>query len=527
MTLKHLASNFSFFGDSNSLLSVNPGKKTRILGKSSALASFIDAYRQNINTQPVFFKRKLPNEGLFQNNKVNNLFVGDPSLSELARHRSHANPRALSLIGLTHTLSTPSAINSLLNFKTPHLYEWDALICTSAAAKSAVTNIFHHLSELHPSHTFNLRLPVIPLGINVSDFRHTISKSESRSSLNISSDSFVFLWIGRLEQHCKSHHAASYRVLQRLALSYPERSFTFLIFGTSLSQSLLSALKDSALQIAPNVDIRFINGHDSSLIPYLTSASDVFLSFADSLQETFGLTPVEAMASGLPVVASDWNGYRDTLIDGITGFLVPTMLYSPTLNSSRVDYLSCQDSSVDNIAHLASSSVSIDEQYAFVHISRIVESPTYLQRLSENCLRISENFDWSQVFTSYESLLLDLSDSRRDSSLPNVPSDFPSYLSIFESWPSSTFGFNTTFAVSQTLSIRDLQDFLSLPLIKYYHTLLPPFDFILDLFSFMCKSSTFSPSSIYNLISPAPDLQLFNLSISFLLKHQYLIVVHE
>ena len=40
-------------------------------------------------------------------------------------------------------------------------------ICTSAAAKSAVTNIFHHLSELHPSHLSYVL--IIPLGINVSD----------------------------------------------------------------------------------------------------------------------------------------------------------------------------------------------------------------------------------------------------------------------------------------------------------------------------------------------------------------------
>ena len=526
MIFDHLASNFAFFGDSNALLESSINNKNRILGKSSALSSLIQSYTSNVNPHPLCFKRKLPNRELFSSNTVNNLFVGDPSLSELARHRSHGEPRSLSLIGLTHSLSTPSAINSLLSFKTPHLYEWDALICTSAAAKSAVMNIFNHISDLDPSHSFNIRLPVIPLGVNVSDYRRTFPKSDSRSSLNIPADSFVCLWIGRLEQHCKSHHAASFRVLQRLALSYPERNFVYLIFGTSLSPQLLSAIKDSAFQIAPNVDIRFIDGFDKHLTSTLISASDIFLSLVDSLQETFGLTPVEAMAAGLPVVASDWNGYRDTLIDGITGFLVPTTLYSPTLNSSHVDYLSCQESSVDTIAHLASTSVAIDEQYAYIHISRLIECPSYLHRLSENCLRISEDFDWVKVFSRYESLLMDLSQSRRNTAVPNVSSDFPSYFKIFSSWPSFTYDSNSVLAVSQSLTIDNLRDFISLPL-KHYHSLLPPFDFILDLYSIMSKTPSFSPSSIYKLFSPAPDLRVFNLSVSFLLKHQYLVVVHE
>ncbi len=35
---------------------------------------------------------------------------------------------------------------------------------------------------------------------------------------------------------------------------------------------------------------------------------------------------VEAMASGLPVAATDWDGYRDLVEDGRTGLLVPTTM---------------------------------------------------------------------------------------------------------------------------------------------------------------------------------------------------------
>lgn len=39
--------------------------------------------------------------------------------------------------------------------------------------------------------------------------------------------------------------------------------------------------------------------------------------------EPFGLTPLEAMACGVPVVAYNVGGFRDTVVDGVTGALVP------------------------------------------------------------------------------------------------------------------------------------------------------------------------------------------------------------
>lgn len=44
---------------------------------------------------------------------------------------------------------------------------------------------------------------------------------------------------------------------------------------------------------------------------------------ATSIDEDFGLTPVEAMASGKVVVAADEGGYRESVVHGETGWLVP------------------------------------------------------------------------------------------------------------------------------------------------------------------------------------------------------------
>ena len=54
------------------------------------------------------------------------------------------------------------------------------------------------------------------------------------------------------------------------------------------------------------------------------AAADVAVSLVDNPQETFGLAVAEAMAAGVPLVVSDWDGYRDLVRDGIDGFRVPT-----------------------------------------------------------------------------------------------------------------------------------------------------------------------------------------------------------
>src|SRR5437867_6269075 len=42
-----------------------------------------------------------------------------------------------------------------------------------------------------------------------------------------------------------------------------------------------------------------------------------------AVDEDFGITPVEAMAAGKCVLATDEGGYRETIIHGKTGFLLP------------------------------------------------------------------------------------------------------------------------------------------------------------------------------------------------------------
>ena len=200
------------------------------------------------------------------------------------------------MVGLTHTLSTPSAVLAIRNLFSLHIQPWDCLVCTSRVAKDFVDNYISFLSSQtklsHPSSDFTLPTHVIPLGVDLGRFKSTIDKSSARTQLNIDHDAFVVLWVGRLELHCKANHAATFRVLEQLAEADTGRKISALFYGTAVMSNLIESLQASASELCPSVQIIFVDGHDLSLEEVVRSASDVFLSLVDSTQETFGLTPL-------------------------------------------------------------------------------------------------------------------------------------------------------------------------------------------------------------------------------------------
>jgi N-acetyl-alpha-D-glucosaminyl L-malate synthase BshA len=74
-----------------------------------------------------------------------------------------------------------------------------------------------------------------------------------------------------------------------------------------------------ARQLGVADDVLFL-GEQDALVPLL-SAADVFL--LTSSQESFGLAALEAMACGVPVVASKVGGVPEVVEDGVSGFLHP------------------------------------------------------------------------------------------------------------------------------------------------------------------------------------------------------------
>ena len=86
-----------------------------------------------------------------------------------------------------------------------------------------------------------------------------------------------------------------------------------------------NAFVDEGKRICPSVEFHFLDGKDQNNKHITLSSGDIFISLSDNIQETFGLTPIEGMAAGLPVLVSDWNGYKSTVRQNIDGFRVKTI----------------------------------------------------------------------------------------------------------------------------------------------------------------------------------------------------------
>jgi glycosyltransferase involved in cell wall biosynthesis len=67
--------------------------------------------------------------------------------------------------------------------------------------------------------------------------------------------------------------------------------------------------------------VQFTGRRTREFLKLYYSATDIFAT--TPWYEPFGITPLEAMACGTPVIGADVGGIRFSVEDGVTGFLVP------------------------------------------------------------------------------------------------------------------------------------------------------------------------------------------------------------
>jgi glycosyltransferase involved in cell wall biosynthesis len=213
------------------------------------------------------------------------------------------------------------------------------------------------------------RIAVIPCGFDPSEF-WPMDRGRARRELGLEPGEKVVLQLGRMVPRkgvdnvilavarLRRDHGVAARLLVvggDAATPDPERTPEI---------GRLAAIAD-AEGIADAVT--FIGSRGRNVLRYYYAASDVFVS--TPWYEPFGITPLEAMACGTPVIGSAVGGIRFTVVDGETGYLVP-----PKDPAALADRLARVLSDADHASELGLRAIRrVNDHFTWRHVARAVD----------------------------------------------------------------------------------------------------------------------------------------------------------
>ena len=385
--------------------------------------------------------------------EVGGLMLCDPNLVANARARSFVGARAYTLTGLTHTTADFAAMAMIADLATAPVQPWDALICTSRAVAAMVKELLRVeeaiLAErLGATRSPRPLLPVIPLGIDAARFTSQQEwRAAWRERLGIGAEEVAILYVGRLSRHGKAHPLPMLAALGRAAQAQPHPPLHLILAGWWLYPPEEAIWREQAAVFCPEVRLHILDGRDKTVQRQIWSAADIFTFLVDNIQETFGLALVEAMAAGLPVVATDWNGFRDTVRHGVDGMLVPTLMLPPGEDPEASLRHATMNIHYGSWLSLTARLTAVDIGAAAEAFRALVADPALRHRMgAAGQLRVREAFDWAAVIPQYQTLWREQQAIRLASPERGAGSGFPvpdpRYMDAtqaFAAWPSATF----------------------------------------------------------------------------------------
>jgi len=211
------------------------------------------------------------------------------------------------------------------------------------------------------------KLEIIPCGYDPAEM-WPVDKLEARRYLGLPRDEAIVLQLGRMVPRKGIDNVI--RAVGRLNHIHKLPAWLVIVGGEEEvpvheARSELERLARIARREKILERVIFAGQKARMELKYFYSAADVFVS--TPWYEPFGITPLEAMACGTPVVGSDVGGIKYTVADGETGRLVPP-------------------NQPDRLAAI---------------LAELLSSPGTIQQYGRNSIqRVREHFTWNQVARS-------------------------------------------------------------------------------------------------------------------------------
>ncbi len=243
-----------------------------------------------------------------------------PEFRRAAMLRSRSRLDHVPICVLTHSLWTERLEANCLELLL-YARPCDRVVVSSQAARTVLRSALEDARAVCGRSSVP-SVELIPFGVELPQ-ANSFERTAARQLLALPTDAFVPVYVGRLSEVYKADLVpllvSAHHLRNRGIDCY------LLLAGATDDRDTVRRLLEAAHVLGLNEYVRLLQDFPEFLKHALYTAADVFVSPADSVQETFGIALLEAMSHGLPVVASSWSGYRDLVLDGVNGFLTSTV----------------------------------------------------------------------------------------------------------------------------------------------------------------------------------------------------------
>lgn len=291
------------------------------------------------------------------------------------------------IISMVYTISYPETEASILQNLLAPLREDDLLNCTSETGFNAVLTLVGHLRQ-----KFRVPLPLVadmaavPYGIDTTWFSPG-DRGIACLAAGLRPAERHILSLGRFAVVDKFDLGPLIEAFARARETLGPR-WRLVLAGANTHGAYAEWVRLLVQTRGLQDCVTLLTDISDEQKRHLYRAADVFVAPSDNPQETFGLTAIEAMACGVPVIASDWNGYKETVVHGESGMRVPT--YMPRLpglvaprhlvDNSLMHLIVAQSVAID-VGRLAQTMVLLgsDEEYRarLAHGARVRATSQY------------------------------------------------------------------------------------------------------------------------------------------------------
>jgi glycosyltransferase involved in cell wall biosynthesis len=342
------------------------------------------------------------------------------------------------ITGIIHSLNGIETKYHALKICTAPVLPYDTIICSSRAGERVIQKIFKDIESdfirANNKNIYNGKTEIIPLGFD-HNYLNPAEKQECRQQLDIPINSIVLLTLNRFSPHTKADLFPLIKTFQRLIAGINDVPIHIIMAGAGREHEICfvkQVLSECGLQN----HVRIISNFENKIKPCLYGAADVYISVSDNLQETFGISVIEAMASGLPVVVSDINGYSELVSHSINGFKIPSIWIDEFKLAELADIMD-----FNSMQLFFAQCMAIDTEKLYEHLFLLITDKMVRSKIGANAKEsVSNRYCWSKVIKTYEDLWQRLFNQSCTYSGTVDSSTNPflnNYLKIFDHYPTT------------------------------------------------------------------------------------------